>query len=380
MIVTTLPLSPLLSRPFPALSTVVYADIISRCMNAKLLISLNMTGLRYQREANVCFDNKEYKKILQSVGISEKNKYFCDTDTEYYEFVKQKIQLLVSTGEMKEEILEISSCPCGVVEIGNLFLSSAHINQLSLIEKKNGAYFCKKCEKPLFTKKEEVWRYQIPKILNEIEIFGNKVSNFCQDSRSSDFRKIISRKNRRGVTIQIGGSSINLDVDFYWSFYLDYLTSIYDEQIVVIVASGNINELKQCVALVPKNRNHLIKSIVYPLLFIKDVEKISNRQISDFLLINENSQTIRAFFSLGLSWNQSPSVLTSTDLHISRLTASIFSENIPQNSEEFSFGSLFQCVSVLNRYTILKLLKNIRSGKNLNETESKVISSILNPS
>jgi len=108
MIITTLPISPLPSRPFLSLATVLYSDIIARCLDAPLKLSWDVLGQRYWKAKGSDASASLYRKSLSSIGGQNKSADLQKRLPRIRSFVEERVSRLLSDDRLKMERMEIS--------------------------------------------------------------------------------------------------------------------------------------------------------------------------------------------------------------------------------------------------------------------------------
>lgn len=374
-----MPLCPLPSRPFLSLTTVLGADLISQCFDLKLCLAINSLGQRCAGADSEIIPM--YLQMLASIGICPSpDLMFLDSDPSFHKFVECRVSDLVRTGEMKIKTMEILWCPCGIVEVPKSYVHLASFPQFNQITKQNGSLTCRKCRASLKTTKEDVWTYEFPAVSSNIPVYGSAIVQFFSCLRGlSGFRRVVSKSHHDGVLIRLGYQTLNLDVDFFWNMYLDFLVTVHATDIVVILGARTTQQFAQCISLTRKESMTRVQAIIHPRISLQSSSSLVKLSVADFLKLDEASQTIRAFISQGFSWRQSSASLLSTDLYWARMSAHPPIDFHSESKKLPALTSFPQFVRMLNRANVQSGLKKLRAKRILDPQETKLLGAIITP-
>lgn len=378
MIVTTLPILPSVARPFLSLTTIICADIVSKSMDVPFCMSMNTIGMRASKGDT---DVADYVATSKQVGVGLTSKFqFHDADPEFFDYVSECLSSLLKSGQLVLKTQTISWCACGIVEIPTDFLKTASNAQFSLIQRKDTRFFCMKCKNELHSSEEKVWTLVFGENTASLRAFGcgtRQLDDSFARIRSS--QRFISRNHREAVEMCIDGNKVDIDVDFYWSFFLGFLLSKYDEDILVVAGVRTTQQLAQCVALLPLARTTKVSCLIHPYVRPIGNPGLVEKSIADFLQIEHRSEVVRAFLAMGLSWKQPLSLLSTKGLYLAQVSAFPRIEQLAPDDCSRPISSLNEFMRWCRPNQLQSSFKALRSGRPLSVMEQKIIRAILSP-
>jgi len=76
--------------------------------------------------------------------------------------------------------------------------------------------------------------------------------------------------------------TLNLDIDFYWSMYLDYL--VLSEQTDICVVSGirTTQQFAQCMSMMAAERIGRVQGVIHPLINVREDVGLAAESIEGF--------------------------------------------------------------------------------------------------
>lgn len=381
MHITTLPISFRPGRPFRVLFTAFVASVVSRLCGYQQIHSLNLGGIRKQSELSTDLIVRGYRDELELLGIdTTSNHFFNDLDPVFLEFVNQSITARIETGECQKIKQNISFCSCGKVEIPTVLLNDAESHKIvKLASKDRSTWKCIFCGNELQNVGEVTIIHRLPICAMPLEITPKKLLKKAKVAMDQvlDRPVLISRVHRHDIhATKVDGYLI--DTDYCWLHYLDFLYHQYEVKEIAIAIG--INHIPQACKLVAFSNavNPLLKVrlIVSPLIDFGN-ELVINKKTTLTKLIAELGSTTaaRLFLGLNVRWNREVAQINLGDIwwireslkkieYLDKIT------QVVQVSEEIMCG-------LVNRESIMRILKAIRKQVPLSPTDLAVLASLM---
>lgn len=357
------------------------ASLLAKWKQVDFSVMLNLTGLKAYENDNIDKMAIAYSKDLsflnQGGDFSIKN----DKDNDYQIFFKNTFSFLKEKKVISERKEKMFWCDCGCVEISEVALTTLmnQKNNNTRLFCYNGLKLsiCKICHSNFSSGEESVLVLNLPIVSPDNFYPCGMLGQFKQSlGQLTNDTRIISRGHRKGnKTLFADGWS--LDPDFWWLPYLPWINK--DKNDVTLVSGLNtitkaIRSLSIAKLINPKLKTELF---IHPLIRLMDHKsRLSTITTSEFIKAYPNSNVLRSFLSLGLSWTADRVILNSNELH---LVIKTITDDVIKKFGMLQLAPIptqfFE--KLLNRDNLLKIFKKIRGKKELTDEEKRSINTIV---
>lgn len=380
--ICTLPISPRINNKLMMLFTPFVTSLLAKWKQVNFSVMLNLTGFKAYENDNMDKITAAYSKDLSFLNQGSDFSIKNDKDSDYQIFFKNIFSFLKEKKVIFERKEKMFWCDCGCIEISEVALTTLmnqKNNKARLFFCYSGSKLpvCKICHSNFRSGEESVLVLNLPIVCPDnvypCGMFGQFKQSFGQLTNDT---RIISRGHRKGnKTLFADGWS--LDPDFWWLPYLPWINK--DKNDVTLVSGLNtitkaIRSLSIAKLINPKLKTELF---IHPLIRLMDHKsRLSTITTSEFIKAYPNSNVLRSFLSLGLSWTADRVILNSNELHlvIKTITDDVIKkfgmlQLAPMPTQFFA--------KLLNRDNLLKIFKKIRGKKELTDEEKRSIDIIV---
>jgi hypothetical protein len=383
MITTILPVSYRRDRSFKILFPAFVAKCVSKLLQSKLVLSIDLLGNRGPRAMHEYPEIiQSYHTKLQSIGIHTSNNIFSNADPIFYEYVKKQISHDINRSTVRRQSENVIHCGCGKIELpSKAFLEAvSHQDRLQLLTNQpNGFHECKFCNSQLTTDTVDILVRQYEQSIGMYRVTPSSYERrvLATISEITQHPLFISRKFRTSYgAIDLDGEI--LDPDYYWSHYICFLAEKYGEDEFVLVCGIDCLVQACKVLILTKSINPSIKLnlCIHPKIQIRDSEGVFGHKTStDYLEYCGNSNAAQIFFSLGIQWNRFDSIISTSELPIIHKSLQYIDEkNYSANNTVFCLEDI---MFWLKRDTILKILKVLRQRSELSPEQKFILRAII---
>ncbi len=233
--IITLPLSPLKSHELGRMTTPIVGDALSRILNAKFYLSINLLDSYKNRDEAFL----TYQKTISNLNLTN-NTYWLDIN--HQEELLHLLKTLITKGFIYEQSTDILTCKCKIIDIEKKNLASCNPNNTHFIKKEDGLY-CRKCGHKCLSVSVKSLVFD-PRKLNINPIifmpdFLNKDAKTFDKNLKNSYQ-VISRLRPTGINLTYNGTTYNIDIDFLWSLYLNLFK---EEEKIVMCGNHELYQL-----------------------------------------------------------------------------------------------------------------------------------------
>jgi len=356
-LVCILPVTPVENPPFERFFSPLAAYAIARLLKSKLQLLVNLTGLRIAERykdpvaGRHLFWN-QWSLFLDQV-VTE-SYVIDDQDLGYAEFVHQQFGSIPS---FKEAFGDIAGCLCGKSEMFAELVGGAVRSSRTQIRYESGVYSCRSCGQELKKARRHILQLRpvstaIPVVLPRR--YQTEVIMMLQTLRGRN--TLLSRSFRQEET-ETKVEEYIIDPDVWWSLLPVWVARKVDTVVIVVAYPALWHAVRAYLLMAEMSPAPKVEFVIHPRVGIVDcLTPLKGRPLTEYIDMAGSPIVARLFPFLGLRWNNSHTFLKGSELYLAQHSCKPLHPITEQDSLPLS-----SVLDVLNRDTLLKLLKGRRS-------------------
>ena len=375
--ITTLPISISQNPVFEKILSPFVAWLYASSINSRFILSLNLIGNRLNQLSNEDKHRLAHKYVNSNnliCGID--SPYWMDDDVNFSDFVQNNISGLKKTEKIVFVKSNVLRCECGAVEIIENAKHNKNAKTYSI--NPSGQIFCRLCDsKAVKTTVESLLFKRSKKDISDkqIKIFPNwmnsEVNSIWDELSSVDH--LISRSKRISSPLNDKDTGLDIDTDFFWSFFIDYLTNKNPSEPITIITSNRT--IKQAINVIYVSRiigiEQPINIIVHPTITIQDRSNSRLKITLDEFARMEKPEVLRCLLTLGLCWGSKETKIPSSQIYW--IKHSINPKETPSiNLSGSDISSPDSFMRIYNQNNLNQLITSLRKRKGISREQSRL--------
>lgn len=206
----------------------------ARYENVDSRLAVNVIDTYKQREGLTPILLDAHRRL----GIDVSNYWL---DTEHMRALYATMDVLVSRGHLREEMVDVLRCDPGCLKVELLANNGAVVQAGRVFEQRGDGHLqCKHCSQIVHRESGSELVMTFPEDLKAPTVVPGSFQKDVEDltARARGMKMLVSRKRGTGLPYELSGRTFNVDVDFFWMNYLNTMDTGYNG--IFVVGSNHV--------------------------------------------------------------------------------------------------------------------------------------------